>query len=122
MDPHLIGRIWRRDVSVWNAKPDEEVGAAIANRLGWLDVPTGMQPELDRVIALADEVRREGIQTVYLLGTGGRSLCAEVRRSVYGVHVGYPQLVVMDTTDEAAIHAAVSRLEPRATLFLVASK
>jgi glucose-6-phosphate isomerase len=122
MDPHIIGRIWRRDVSVWKAQSDSEIGAAIANRLGWLDVPTGMQPELDRVVGLADEVRRDGIHTVYLLGMGGSSLCAEVMRAVYGVRDGFPQLVVMDTTDEAAIHAAVSRLEPRATLFLVASK
>jgi hypothetical protein len=53
---------------------------------------------------------------------GGSSLCAEVMRSVYGVREGYPQLVVMDTTDEAAIHGAASRLEAARTLFLVASK
>ena len=40
-----------------------------------------MQPELDRVEALADEVRADGITTVYLLGMGGSSLCAEVMRS-----------------------------------------
>ena len=49
-----------------------------------------MQPELDRVEALADEVRRDGITTVYLLGMGGSSLCAEVMRSVYGVRDGFP--------------------------------
>ena len=122
MDYRLIGRIWRRDVSVWTADPTGEAAQAIANRLGWLDVPTGMQPELDRVDALAEEVRRDNITTVYLLGMGGSSLCAEVMRSVYGVRDGYPQLVVMDTTDEAAIHGALARLEPSRTLFLVASK
>jgi glucose-6-phosphate isomerase len=122
VDYRLIGRIWRRDVSVWTADPTGDVAQAIANRLGWLDVPTGMQPELDRVEALAGEVRRDGISTVYLLGMGGSSLCAEVMRSVYGTRDGYPQLVVMDTTDEAAIHGAIARLEPARTLFLVASK
>ena len=122
MDYRLIGRIWRRDVSVWTADPTGEAAQSIANRLGWLDVPTGMQPELERVQALADEVRRDGITTVYLLGMGGSSLCAEVMRSVYGVRDGYPQMVVLDTTDEAAIHGALSRLDPSRTLFLVASK
>src|SRR6476661_3366097 len=122
LDQHLIGRIWRRDVSVWGAAPGDAVGQAIANRLGWLDVPTGMKPELDRVEALADEVRRDGITTVYLLGMGGSSLCAEVMRAVYGVRDGCPQLVVMDTTDEGAIAGALARLEPARTLFLVASK
>ncbi|HYT64951.1 MAG TPA: hypothetical protein VEL51_00930, partial [Vicinamibacterales bacterium] len=108
--------------SVWTADPTGEVAQSISTRLGWLDVPTGMKPELDRVAALADEVRRDGIATVYLLGMGGSSLCAEVMRSVYGTRDGYPQLVVMDTTDEAAIHGALARLEPAKTLFLVASK
>ena len=122
MDYRLIGRIWRRDVSVWTADPTGEAAQSIANRLGWLDVPAGMQPELPRVETMADEVRHDGIRTVYLLGMGGSSLCAEVMRSVYGVRDGFPQLVVMDTTDEAAIHGALSRLEPSHTLFLVASK
>jgi glucose-6-phosphate isomerase len=122
MDYRLIGRIWRRDVSVWTADPTGEAAQSIANRLGWLDVPTGMRPELERVETLADEVRADGITTVYLLGMGGSSLCAEVMRSVYGVRDGFPELVVMDTTDEAAIHGALSRLEPSHTMFLVASK
>jgi glucose-6-phosphate isomerase len=119
---HLIGRIWRHDVSAWGATPADPVGTAIANRLGWLDVPATMQKELDGVSAVADQVRRDGITTVYLLGMGGSSLCAEVIRSVYGVRQGHPQLVVMDTTDEAAIHGAVSKLDAARTLFLVASK
>src|SRR6185437_7802919 len=82
---HLIGRIWRRDVAAWQATPTDEVGRAIANRLGWLDVPVTMQKELDAVLRVADEVRRDGIQRVYLLGMGGSSLCAEVIRAVYGV-------------------------------------
>jgi glucose-6-phosphate isomerase len=122
VDNHLIGRIWRRDVSVWTADPEGEAAASISTRLGWLDVPTGMKPELERVEALAEEVRRERITTVYLLGMGGSSLCAEVMRSVYGVREGCPQMVVMDTTDEAAIAGALARLEPEETLFLVASK
>ena len=122
LDRHIIDRIWRRDTTVWNAQPDSDVGRAISNRLGWLDVPTGMRPELDAVERLAEEVRRDGIKTVYLLGMGGSSLCAEVMRSVYGVKDGYPELVVMDTTDEEAIAGALARLEPAETLFLVSSK
>jgi len=119
-DPHSIGRIWRRDVSVWTRDPD--VGRSIANRLGWLDVPTGMHAQLERVEAFAEDVRKDRIEIVYLLGMGGSSLCAEVMRSVYGVREGCPNLVVMDTTDELAISTALERLDPKRTLFLVASK
>jgi glucose-6-phosphate isomerase len=119
---HLVARIWRRDVTVWTDEPASDAAQLIANRLGWLDVPTGMEPEVSRIEAVAEEVRGDGIETVYLLGMGGSSLSAEVMRAVYGVRPGYPSLVVMDTTDEAAISAAVGRLEPEKTLFVVASK
>jgi transaldolase/glucose-6-phosphate isomerase len=122
LNQHVIGRIWRRDVSVWTPDPAGEAARSIANRLGWLDVPAGMQPELDRVHALADEVRGEGMTTLYLLGMGGSSLCAEVMRAVYGVREGFPRLIVMDTTDEAAITGALAGLDAARTLFLVASK
>src|SRR5437870_10524085 len=112
---HVIGRIWRRDVSVWTPDPLGDAAKSIANRLGWLDVPTGMQPELDRVEALARDARHDGIATLYLLGMGGSSLCAEVMRAVYGVREGYPRIVVMDTTDEAAITSVRAGLDPRRT-------
>jgi hypothetical protein len=67
-------------------------------------------------------VRRDGVTTLYLLGMGGSSLCAEVMRAVYGVREGFPRLVVMDTTDEAAITGVRRELDPKRTLFLVASK
>jgi glucose-6-phosphate isomerase len=122
LDQHVIGRIWRRDVSVWAPDPASEAAKSVANRLGWLDVPSGMKPELDRVEALADEIRQDGISTLYLLGMGGSSLCAEVMRAVYGIREGCPRIVVMDTTDEAAITGALAGLDAKRTLFLVASK
>jgi glucose-6-phosphate isomerase len=118
----VVARIWRRDVSVWGAEPGTEVARAIANRLGWLDVPAGMAAELDRVIALAEAVRADGVTHVYLLGMGGSSLCAEVMRTVYGERDGYPRLVVMDTTDESAIAGVLAALDAPKALFLVASK
>src|SRR5207247_74475 len=79
-------------------------------------------PELDRGEELAADVGGDGSATLYLLGMGGSSLCAEVMRAVYGVREGYPRIVVMDTTDEAAIAGALTGLDPRRTVFLVASK
>jgi glucose-6-phosphate isomerase/transaldolase/glucose-6-phosphate isomerase len=81
-----------------------------------------MRTHLDRLRALAAEVRQERLSSVYLLGMGGSSLCAEVLRSVYGVAPGFPDLFVLDTTDEQTLTGAASRLEPAGTLFIVASK
>jgi glucose-6-phosphate isomerase len=119
---HAVRRIWDRDLSVWGAAPGTADATSIESRLGWLDVSRTMAPEVDRVVALGDSARAEGIRAVYLLGMGGSSLCAEVLRSVFGVAAGYPELFVLDTTDERTITNVASRLEPEASLFLVSSK
>jgi glucose-6-phosphate isomerase len=118
----IVSRIWDQDISVWGAEPGSTDAASITTRLGWLDVPHTMATELDRVVQLGDALKAENIQAVYLLGMGGSSLCAEVLRSVYGVASGYPELFVLDTTDERTITAAAGRLDPGRTVFLVASK
>ena len=119
---HVVRRIWDRDISVWRAAPGSADAKSIETRLGWLDVASTTAPELERVLALAEAARSEGIRAVYLLGMGGSSLCAEVMRSVFGVANGYPDLFVLDTTDERTITSAAARLEPRQSLFLVSSK
>ena len=111
---HVVGRIWNRDISVWRAAPGSSDAKSIETRLGWLDVARTTAPEIDRVAALGEAAKSEGIRAVYLLGMGGSSLCAEVMRSVFGVAEGYPDLFVLDTTDERTITSAAARLEPRA--------
>ena len=119
---HVVRRIWNRDISVWGASPGSADGRSIESRLGWLDVAHTMEPSLEHVLALGEAAKAEGIRGVYLLGMGGSSLCAEVLGSVFGIADGYPELFVLDTTDERTITAAASRLDPHATLFLVSSK
>jgi glucose-6-phosphate isomerase len=122
MQKHVVRRLWDRDISVWAAAPGSADAKSIETRLGWLDVARTTGPELGRLVALGDAVKAEGIRAVYLLGMGGSSLCAEVLASVFGVEEGYPQLFVLDTTDERTITAAASRLEAGKTMFLVSSK
>jgi glucose-6-phosphate isomerase len=119
---HVVPRIWDRDISVWNAGPGSADAKSIETRLGWLDVAHTTVSELGRITALANAVKAEGIQHVYLLGMGGSSLCAEVIASVFGVAQGYPRLTVLDTTDERTITTAAQQADPRETLFIVASK
>jgi glucose-6-phosphate isomerase len=118
----IVTRIWDRDISVWGATPGSVDARSISTRLGWLDVDRTMGPELDRVHRLGESARREHIRSVYLLGMGGSSLCAEVMRSVYGAADGYPNLLVLDTTDEHSIAGAASAMDARRTWFIVASK
>jgi glucose-6-phosphate isomerase len=118
----LVTRIWDRDPRVWGAAPASADERSIQTRLGWLDVATTMAPGVPRATSLAQQITAERFDAVYLLGMGGSSLCAEVLRAVCGIATGYPELYVLDTTDEKTITTAASRLDPARALFLVASK
>jgi glucose-6-phosphate isomerase len=118
----LVERIWQRDPGAWHAAPDSADARSVATRLGWLDVGTTMAGRLDDVHRLRDEVHAERFERAYLLGMGGSSLCAEVMTSVFGVAEGFPQLTVLDTTDELTLTSAANRLDPARTIFIVASK
>ena len=122
LEARLVTRIWERDVSVWGATAGSGAAESIAKRLGWLDIPQTMSPEVARLESVGREAATKGVRTVYLLGMGGSSLCAEVIRSVFGITEGQPDLFVLDTTDERTIASAASRLDPATTWFIVASK
>src|SRR5690349_25155542 len=85
---HVVQRLWDRDISVWHAEAGSADAKSIQTRLGWLDVGHTVTPELDRINALADAVKADGIRSVYLLGMGGSSLCAEVIGSVFAARNG----------------------------------
>lgn len=118
----VASRIWGRDVSLFAPSAPAPVRDAIANRLGWLDAPTGMTANLARVRRLAEDAWRDGINHVCLLGMGGSSLCAEVLHDLAPHGPRGASLTVLDTTDERAIQNEAASIDPAATLFLVASK
>jgi glucose-6-phosphate isomerase len=55
-------------------------------------------------------------------GMGGSSLCPEVLRQTFGPQQGYPELLVLDSTDPDHITAVRNRVEPEKCLFIIASK
>jgi len=119
----LARRIWDRDATVFApARGDEGVTRAVLNRLGWLTAPLDMQSEIEHARTCAEAARAEGLNRVILLGMGGSSLCADVLRDVGGAAPGWPDLVVLDTTDEGAIARQAATFDPALTLFIVASK
>ena len=114
-------RVWERDPDLW--KPGDPAHATvIRNRLGWLDVIDTMRADLPRLIGLTAEVQQAGFRNCVLLGMGGSSLCPEVLRTSFGSAAGQPELHVLDTTDPATIAELTDRLDPRTSLFIVASK
>ncbi len=113
-------RLFARDPYLWTFRPEE--AEAIRNRLGWLGCPEDFSGRVEEIVRFAEEVRDDGIESVVLLGMGGSSLCPEVCRETFGRQQGWPELVVLDNTDPAAIKRVKSAIDPARSLFVVASK
>ena len=114
----FIRRLWDKDPSLWFPKP----GPEIIDRLGWLSLPETTPEMLDEYVSFADEVKKEGISRVVLLGMGGSSLAPEVFQKTFGNEEGFPELTVLDSTHPEAVLALDKTLDPNQTLFVVSSK
>ncbi|HEY1688116.1 MAG TPA: hypothetical protein VGF95_04555 [Solirubrobacteraceae bacterium] len=121
-------RVRECDATLWGPEGTPE----IANRLGWLTIAPRMLGDIDDLAGLADELTRQQIEDVVLLGMGGSSLAPEVLRGTFeGDEGGVPQradsqgsrgLHVLDSTNAGAVRAVGDAIEPQRTLFLVSSK
>jgi glucose-6-phosphate isomerase len=112
-------RILAKDTSVWTT--DASVSKMIHNSLGWLTVAEQMMGIVGELRQFADEVRQR-FQYVMVCGMGGSSLCPEVLARTFGRQLGFPELLVLDSTDPDVIAAFLERIEVEQCLFVIASK
>jgi transaldolase/glucose-6-phosphate isomerase len=113
-------RLFARDVSLWTT--ESKVGAAIADRLGWLDAPTHFTDDIAGLEGFGDGIVAAGFTTAVVAGMGGSSLAPDVLHQTFGSQDGYLALRVLDSTDPDAVSAVLDDLDPLRTLILVASK
>ena len=113
-------RLFNEDPYLWKSDPKHV--KVIRERLGWLDAPDTFAERLDEIVGFAEEIRGEDFTHVVHLGMGGSSLCAEVCRRIFGSADGWPELIVLDDTDPAAVAAVAEAVDLESTLFIVASK
>ena len=116
----LAKRIWQKDASLW--KSDEDSAKLIGNSLGWLTVADEMIGAVDDLAVFAHSVRDAGFQHVMVCGMGGSSLCPEVLARTFGRQPGYPELLVLDSTDPDVIAGFLQRIDVERCLFVIASK
>jgi transaldolase/glucose-6-phosphate isomerase len=110
-----VKRLWARDASLWTNSDESDW-------LGWLGITDDQISQQDQFGKIAQEVRGAGFTHAVLLGMGGSSLCVEVMKLTYGKVQGHPEMLVLDSTDPAQIHALESQIDPPKTLFIVSSK
>jgi len=120
MKSKVAERIWARDASLW--KTDDDSKKVINNSLGWLTVADEMLGVADELTEFAESIRARGFQHVMVCGMGGSSLCPEVLARTFGRQEGFPELLVLDSTDADVIAAFTERIDVERCLFIIASK
>jgi transaldolase/glucose-6-phosphate isomerase len=115
-----VRRIWRKDAALW--KSEDAHQRIIRNSLGWLGIVEQMSGVEGELKAFAEEVRGAGFTHAMVCGMGGSSLAPEVLRQTFGRADGYPELLVLDSTDPDVLAAFAARIELKTCLFIIASK
>jgi transaldolase / glucose-6-phosphate isomerase len=110
-----VRRLWQRDASLWS-------GADENQWLGWLGITEDQLAHIDHLKSLAEEIKASGFKQVLLLGMGGSSLGPEVLWTTFGKAEGFPELLVLDSTDPAQIATFEQKIDLGNTLFIVSSK
>ena len=116
----VVKRIWRKDASLW--KSNDESAGVIKKSLGWLTVADEMMGVADELAEFAASIRSRGFRHVMVCGMGGSSLCPEVLARTFGPQDGFPELLVLDSTDPDVIAAFAERIDVERCLFVIASK
>jgi transaldolase/glucose-6-phosphate isomerase len=108
-------RLWARDASLWTGQDE-------ARWLRWLDAGDAGCVDLVALKAFQAEVKAASFAHVLLIGMGGSSLGPEVLAQTFGAQAGFPQLLVLDSTDADQIRRFEAQIDPSSTLFVVSSK
>src|SRR5579883_221987 len=115
----FLKRLWAKDPGVWSNDPAH--AEIIKHALGWLDIPQQMLESVSNLRQFAKEVASEFSYAV-VLGMGGSSLAPDIMSDTFGQTTGYPQLLVLDSTDPQQIRELEEQIDLERTLFIVASK
>lgn len=107
--------LWAGVAAVWT-------GADEGKWLGWLRIVEERTAGLPALIAFQNEVKSAGFKHVLLLGMGGSSLGPEVLAQTFGTQPGFPELLILDSTDPQQIAALADRVDMKTTLCIVSSK
>lgn len=116
----VVKRIWRKDAALW--KPDDASQKLIRNSLGWLTVANDMMAVVDELTEFALRMRQRNFKQVMVCGMGGSSLCPEVLARTFGKQDGFPELIVLDSTDPDVLAHLLERIDLQQCLFVISSK
>ena len=115
----FTARLYRHDASLW--KNEQAHTDIINNSLGWTEVYDWTLQRLSEIKSFSLEVKKD-FNHIVLMGMGGSSLAPEVLRVIFGKNEGWPELLVLDSTNPDWVSAVRNKIDPAKTLFIFASK
>ena len=110
-----LARLWERDASLWSNSNE-------ADWLGWLSVAGKSLAQSAELESFARDLAARDIRQVVLLGMGGSSMAPEVIAATFGQQPGFPELIVLDSTDPGQVGSVETAIDAAHTAFIVASK
>ncbi|HJS19615.1 MAG TPA: transaldolase, partial [Anaerolineales bacterium] len=115
-------RLWTHDPTLWASDPAGQ--AEVKIRMGWLDSPLKVRELISTYKAFTDEIHKEKVHRVLVLGMGGSSLTAEVLSSLQAAaKIDSPlSLAILDSTDPEQVSLTGGNFPPDKSLYIVASK
>lgn len=115
LDGEKIGKLWAKESALWTGNDE-------AQWLGWLSIVERQLFDLLKFTEFTAEVSAGNFSHILLLGMGGSSLCPEVLSFTFGKQDGFPELLILDSTDPSQIRAVEAKIDLAKTLFFVSSK
>lgn len=110
-------RLLRRDPTLWR-----RAGSSAGDWLGWLDSLERAPAHLRTILPIARALTEQGVAQVVLVGMGGSSLFPMVLAGACGAAEGEVELLVLDSTDPAAVARVERSVDWSRAALVVASK
>jgi transaldolase/glucose-6-phosphate isomerase len=110
-----VRRLWAHDASLWTSADE-------AKWMGWLGIVDEQLKNVQALLDLQKESHDKAYKHAVLLGMGGSSLCPEVTSLTFGKQKGYPELLILDSTNPQQIEALERKIDYESTVFIVSSK
>jgi len=110
-----VQKLWARDAGLWTDKDE-------SRWLDWLDITSEQLENINELRRLLQFAEGKDFKHAVLIGMGGSSLAPDVLRETFGVIKGFPNWLILDSTDPAQVKAVEDQIDYQCTLFLVSSK
>ena len=116
----VTSRIHAKDASLYGFS--DEARACAEGFMGWTDLASKPPYSLDSIRAFADEIHREGFETVLLIGQGGSTQAPMTITKYNKEDRNAMDFKVLDSVSPVRVRATLASLDARKTLVLVSSK